>query len=76
MKDDRLHDAGRCRNVAFAMHGLRVSDSPTRGDNNVSQPLKTHSLNLRAWPKAIIDACRPYDFIREFPEVAEASKER
>jgi UbiD family decarboxylase len=25
--------------------------------------------------KAIIDACRPYDFIREFPEVAEASKE-
>lgn len=25
--------------------------------------------------KAIIDACRPYDFIDEFPEVAEASKE-
>lgn len=25
--------------------------------------------------KAIIDACRPYDFIKEFPEVAEASKE-
>jgi UbiD family decarboxylase len=25
--------------------------------------------------KAIIDACRPYDFIEEFPEVAEASKE-
>lgn len=24
--------------------------------------------------KAIIDACRPYDFIGEFPEVAEASK--
>jgi UbiD family decarboxylase len=24
--------------------------------------------------KAIIDACRPYDFINEFPEVAEASK--
>jgi UbiD family decarboxylase len=25
--------------------------------------------------KAIIDACRPYDYLREFPEVAEASKE-
>jgi UbiD family decarboxylase len=25
--------------------------------------------------KAIIDACRPYDCLREFPEVAEASKE-
>ena len=25
--------------------------------------------------KAVIDACRPYDFIKEFPEVAEASKE-
>ncbi|WP_036595677.1 UbiD family decarboxylase [Ottowia thiooxydans] len=25
--------------------------------------------------KAIIDACRPFDFINEFPEVAEASKE-
>ncbi|WP_137918615.1 UbiD family decarboxylase [Hydrogenophaga sp. 2FB] len=25
--------------------------------------------------KAIIDACRPYDFIKEFPAVAEASKE-
>jgi UbiD family decarboxylase len=25
--------------------------------------------------KAIIDACRPYDFIKEFPMVAEASKE-
>lgn len=25
--------------------------------------------------KAIIDACRPYDFIKEFPDVAEASKE-
>lgn len=25
--------------------------------------------------KAIIDACRPFDYIREFPEVAEASKE-
>ena len=25
--------------------------------------------------KAIIDACRPYDYIQEFPEVAEASKE-
>ncbi|WP_429341333.1 UbiD family decarboxylase [Paraburkholderia sp. GAS42] len=25
--------------------------------------------------KAIIDACRPYDFLKEFPEVAEASKE-
>jgi UbiD family decarboxylase len=25
--------------------------------------------------KAIIDACRPFDFIKEFPEVAEASKE-
>jgi 3-polyprenyl-4-hydroxybenzoate decarboxylase len=25
--------------------------------------------------KAIIDACRPYDYIDEFPEVAEASRE-
>ncbi len=25
--------------------------------------------------KAIIDACRPYDYLQEFPEVAEASKE-
>lgn len=25
--------------------------------------------------RAIIDACRPYDFLQEFPEVAEASKE-
>jgi hypothetical protein len=25
--------------------------------------------------KAIIDACRPYDHLHEFPEVAEASKE-
>jgi UbiD family decarboxylase len=25
--------------------------------------------------RAIIDACRPYDYINEFPEVAEASKE-
>jgi UbiD family decarboxylase len=25
--------------------------------------------------KAIIDACRPYDYMREFPEVVEASKE-
>ncbi|QHE85754.1 UbiD family decarboxylase [Hydrogenophaga sp. BPS33] len=25
--------------------------------------------------KAVIDACRPYDFIKEFPAVAEASKE-
>jgi UbiD family decarboxylase len=25
--------------------------------------------------KAVIDACRPYDFLNEFPEVAEASKE-
>lgn len=25
--------------------------------------------------KAIIDACRPYDFLKEFPAVAEASKE-
>jgi UbiD family decarboxylase len=25
--------------------------------------------------KAIVDACRPYDYLREFPEVAEASKE-
>ena len=25
--------------------------------------------------KAVIDACRPYDFLKEFPAVAEASKE-
>ncbi len=25
--------------------------------------------------KAVIDACRPFDFLKEFPEVAEASKE-
>ncbi|MDH5536858.1 MAG: UbiD family decarboxylase [Betaproteobacteria bacterium] len=25
--------------------------------------------------KAVIDACRPFDFLQEFPEVAEASKE-
>jgi UbiD family decarboxylase len=25
--------------------------------------------------RAIIDACRPYDYLKEFPEVAEASKE-
>ena len=25
--------------------------------------------------KAVIDACRPYDFLKSFPEVAEASKE-
>jgi hypothetical protein len=24
--------------------------------------------------KAVIDACRPYDFLKTFPDVAEASK--
>jgi hypothetical protein len=24
--------------------------------------------------KAVLDACKPFDFIKEFPEVAEASK--
>ena len=47
-----------------------------RGMGSKNDPMSiAYPYNAPFNTKAIIDACRPYDFIREFPEVAEASKE-
>ena len=46
-----------------------------RGMGSKNDPMSiAYPYNAPFASKAIIDACRPYDFIREFPEVAEASK--
>ncbi|HVE06487.1 MAG TPA: UbiD family decarboxylase [Paraburkholderia sp.] len=47
-----------------------------RGMGSKNDPMSiAYPYNAPFNSKAIIDACRPYDFLREFPEVAEASKE-
>jgi hypothetical protein len=50
-------------------------DAHRSGDRHRHHPAR-HGLEERPYSsKAIIDACRPYDHLHDFPEVAEASKE-
>ena len=47
-----------------------------RGMGSKNDPMSiAYQYNAPFTSKAVIDACRPFDFIKEFPEVAEASKE-
>jgi UbiD family decarboxylase len=47
-----------------------------RGMGSRSDPMFiAYAYNATLTSKAVIDACRPYDFIKDFPQVAEASKE-
>jgi UbiD family decarboxylase len=47
-----------------------------RGMGSKNDPMSiAYPYNAPFSSKAIIDACRPYDHINEFPDVAEASKE-
>jgi UbiD family decarboxylase len=51
-------------------------DITKRGMGSKNDPMSiAYRYNAPFCSKAIIDACRPYDFINEFPAVAEASKE-
>ena len=46
-----------------------------RGIGTKADPMSVAYQHKGFCSKAVIDACRPYDFINEFPPVAEASKE-
>jgi UbiD family decarboxylase len=47
-----------------------------RGMGSKNDPMSiAYAYKAPLTSKAIIDACRPFDFLEEFPEVAEASKE-
>jgi UbiD family decarboxylase len=52
--------------IDIIKRGMGSKNDPMSIANPYKAPFNT---------KAIIDACRPYDYIKEFPEVAEASKE-
>ena len=50
-------------------------DIVKRGYGSKNDPMHIASRYRSTFnSKAIIDACRPYDYLKEFPEVAEASK--
>jgi 3-polyprenyl-4-hydroxybenzoate decarboxylase len=46
-----------------------------RGMGSKADPMAVAYQHKGFSSKAVIDACRPYDFINEFPPVAEASRE-
>ncbi|MET4576525.1 UbiD family decarboxylase [Ottowia thiooxydans] len=51
-------------------------DITRRGMGSKNDPMSiAYTYKAPFNSKAIIDACRPFDFINEFPEVAEASKQ-
>ena len=46
-----------------------------RGMGSKNDPMSiAYRYDAPLTSKAVIDACRPYDFLKQFPEVAEASK--
>jgi 3-polyprenyl-4-hydroxybenzoate decarboxylase len=47
-----------------------------RGMGSKNDPMSiAYTTSAPLTSKAIIDACRPYDYLAQFPAVAEASKE-
>jgi len=46
-----------------------------RGMGSKADPMSIAYQHKGFCSKAVIDACRPYDFINDFPPVAEASRE-
>jgi 3-polyprenyl-4-hydroxybenzoate decarboxylase len=47
-----------------------------RGMGSKNDPMSiAYRYDAPLTSKAVIDACRPYDFLQTFPEVAEASKQ-